>query len=202
MRRVAGIGVVAALLGCNEADRADTCNAVDAPAVETVELDREPQCLGIRVAPGWFLTAQHCVQPLGEPPFAPARLTVAGASVVTVALRLDPVESLGALTGADLALLRIASDDGPVVAVGSPSALPTCAVVRRRMAPVAAPTRVVADTTVYTEPLTQPGDSGGPLLDLDGAAIGIASWRGASNGPAVYSRIDAHEDWLWSNLDE
>jgi len=214
MRRRAGVAVTArltailfatmtaALSGCGEATAADACNDVEDAAVVELALDGQPQCLGVRVALGWVLTAQHCVQPLGQPTFAPARLAVAGGSVMGVVVRRDSAESLGALTGADLALVRIPGIDGPLVTVGSPSPAASCASVRRHLNPVAAPTLAVDETTVYTDALTRPGDSGGPLLDLYGDAVGIASWKGASNGPAVYTRIDAHEDWLWSTVDE
>ena len=202
MRRFASVGAMAIAIGCDAAPSADACETVEAAAVVELELDGQPRCLGIRVEHGWVLTAQHCVQPLDEPPFVPTRLTVEGASVEQVVLRRAPAQSLGALTGSDLALLGTSIPDGPLAAIGTPGAPASCAVVRRRSTPIAAPQWAVDDTTIYTDATTRPGDSGGPLLDLGGAALGIASWRGAADGPAAYTRIDAHEDWLWSTVDE
>lgn len=147
---------------------------------------------GVRVGPGQVLTASHVVA--GE-----ASATVLDADGERASG--TDIEKLG---GVDAASMHTTSDgpwverrvgrpdDGePVVVAGSPGGGPLevrVATVRGEVhgrAPGDPPTSLLLDIEV------QPGDSGGPVLDLDGRLVGIVYARANADGRAMVIPVDA-----------
>jgi serine protease Do len=127
---------------------------------------------------------------------------VDGASDVTVRLtdrREFQAKVLGADPMTDVAVLKIDAEDLPVVAVGKPDALKVGAWVVAIGSPfgfensvtagiVSAKARSLPDGArvpfIQTDVAVNPGNSGGPLLDLNGDVVGINS--------QIYSRTGGY----------
>ena len=138
---------------------------------------------------GYILTNEHVVD---------------GASSVEVSFAEEEgvrAELVGADASSDLALLKVDPEDAeltpipladsaqvevgdPVVAIGNPFGLErtvTTGIVSALQRSIGAPNGFSIDQVIQTDAAINPGNSGGPLLDAQGAVIGINS-QIATNG--------------------
>jgi S1-C subfamily serine protease len=132
---------------------------------------------------GYLLTNQHVV---GDAQFVKVKLAN-GRELVGEVIRSDRARDVALVKteGVALAPLAIAADEPPagtdVYAVGSPLGEKFASSVTRG---VISGTRVTNDQRwLQSDVRVMPGSSGGPLLGVDGAVVGIAS-RGVSSGLA------------------
>jgi len=122
---------------------------------------------------------------------------VAGAEEITVALAdgaAYPATVVGLDPSTDLAVLRIDADDLPaplpladsddlrvgqfVVAIGNPFGLErtmTFGIISALGRVIETPNSRFVGEAIQTDAATNPGNSGGPLLDLDGRVVGVNS---------------------------
>ena len=175
------------------------------PSVVEIQVESQPENLPFGVpqtgtGTGWVYDATHIVT---------NQHVVDGANEVTVrfedgrevqarVIGTDPSTDVAVLEldeGADLptALDRGSSEalevGDPVVAIGSPFGLQgslTTGVVSGLGRTIRAPDGFAIDDVIQTDAALNPGNSGGPLLDLDGRVVGmnaqIASESGSNSG--------------------
>jgi putative serine protease PepD len=138
---------------------------------------------------GYILTDEH---------------VVSGANSITVTFpngHKVPAKMVGSDTGADLAVIRVnapASELHPlslansdsvqvgdgVVAIGSPFGLPntvTAGIVSAVGRTISAPNQFTIANAIQTDAAINPGNSGGPLINADGAVVGLNDQIETSN---------------------
>jgi len=181
---------------------------VQVEAVVTVQVDGEPVCLASRIAPGWYLTAQHCLQRAVA--VEVSRLALGSLRIDQrsrfgcdeVHLRRPETTTLAGLAGADLALVHAPRDGaGGTLTLGEEIEAPLFARQVNGLRRV--PSTVVESLQAFTRSVTCEGDSGGPLLDGRGRLVGVASWRTpgpCGQGTSVFTRIAPHRAWIESTL--
>ena len=182
----------------------------EASAIVHIDVDDAPTCLGSAVAPEWVLTARHCVTDDAYRPLEAGRLRIrhGNRALVAQAVHLQPLDqhhkhnALADLAGEDIALLHVPDLMAANTLALADEVAPTAfAVVSGQLQP--APVRAVEAAQVFTEGVTCPGDSGGPLFDASHHLIGIASWRtpgACGTGTSVFTRVSAHHAWIAMTL--
>ncbi len=151
-------------------------------AVVTVEA-AEGTGAGFLASPdGFVLTAAHVVR--GTGPVTVRR--VDGASAAAERIRVDPAH--------DVALLRIPGSGHPclapppepppigaeVYAIGAPGGVALSHSVSKGI--VSARREWEAHRFLQTDAALSPGNSGGPLVGIDGSVLGIVSWKVSGQG--------------------
>ena len=215
MRRVLALSIASyAASGCGTDAEVLLCTAASTSAVVEIEIEGQPVCLGTVIDPQWALTAKHCVQPPGaDAPFASSaiRLWAEDArahDVVGVEVLGGRYESLGAISGRDIALLKLTVSSTTLVDIAE--TMPTdsshaCVVLTDDIKqPEAVTIHATQPRSIYVDGVTCPGDSGGPLLTTDGELLGVASWRTlgtCGTGLSVFTRLDAHRAWMDAVVD-
>jgi S1-C subfamily serine protease len=117
-----------------------------------------------------------------------------------IAIRVDdntlvPAEVIGTDLATDLALLRVNPEEieapplplgdsqavevgDPVVALGNPLGLEdtiTAGIVSAKQRRITAPNQLTIENVIQTDAAVNPGNSGGPLLDMEARVIGVNS---------------------------
>jgi S1-C subfamily serine protease len=138
---------------------------------------------GIVISPdGFVLTAAHVVAGPGDVKVR----TRKGTAVVARVLAVDPRQDVALLRapGADWACLPIAAEPAEVgtelYAVGSPLGEALEFSVSKGI--VSGARRVGDVRFLQTDASLNPGNSGGPLIAIDGALLAVVSWKVAAEG--------------------
>lgn len=198
--------VVLLVATCTRLTTATTASTLYAALPAVVDIEG-PGCTGVVALSPWIvLTAKHCVQATdAAAPVDAASLTVRIGErrlhvwALSTSAGAYSVDLRGALDGRDVAALLLAEPAPVTPARLALDALPEAGdlvVFASRHRVQAGVARVTAADSrrVVTEALTCAGDSGGPLFDLHGRVLALASLRTSGpcgRGPSLFTPIGA-----------
>lgn len=158
-------------------------------------------CAGVHLGDGVVATAYHCVAAGGRPSVV-ARdggRAIGRVRAVDHALDLAVIDVPDLADRSSLALGRVPEVGDPVWALGHPFGEDRPSGLLEGLLRWSATDGIVAGVGPFALQVTaalNPGNSGGPIVDADGAVVGIASRRLGGEGLGFASRADALPDLL------